>query len=158
MSEFSTENAGEKQPLWRMCVVAFVFVGTTIGYIIGLNYNAVALFGACVVIFTGCINMKKAVDAVNWNTILVVAGTIGFAKEIEYSGAGEIIAEAMIKFFGGLAQSQFGMCAVLMHTHWSCHRKICSYCAANDKQCRVCPEIFRHCKSDRHTYSNRGII
>lgn len=114
MSEFSTENAGEKQPLWRMCVVAFVFVGTTIGYIIGLNYSAVALFGACVVIFTGCIDMKKAVDAVNWNTILVVAGTIGFAKGIEYSGAGEIIVEAMIKFFGGLAQSQFGMCAVLM--------------------------------------------
>lgn len=114
VSEFSTENAGEKQPFWRMCVVAFVFVGTTIGYIIGLNYNAVALFGACVVIFTGCIDMKKAVDAVNWDTILVVAGTIGFAKGIKYSGEGEIIAEAMIKFFGGLAQSQFGMCAVLM--------------------------------------------
>ena len=31
-----------------------------------------------------------------------------------HSGASEIIAEAMINFFGGLAQSQFGMCAVLM--------------------------------------------
>lgn len=113
-SNFASEEEQNNQPIWKMIVVALVFLGTTIGYIIGLNYSAVALFGACIVIFAGCIDMKKAVDAVNWNTILVVAGTIGFAKGIEVSGAGEIIAESMIGFFGPLAESPFGMCAVLM--------------------------------------------
>lgn len=113
-SSFADEEAESRHPVWKMIVVASAFVGTTLGYILGFNYSAVALCGACIVIFTGCIDMKKAVDAVNWNTILVVAGTIGFAKGIEVSGAGEIIAEAMIKFFGSFANSPFGMCAVLM--------------------------------------------
>lgn len=113
-SSFASEEKKQEKPIWKMVVVALVFLGTTVGYILGFNYSAVALFGACIVIFTGCIDMKKAVDAVNWNTILVVAGTIGFAKGMEVSGAGEIIAEFMIGLFGSLADSAFGMCAVLM--------------------------------------------
>ncbi len=104
----------KNRPAWKMYFVGAVLIGCTIAYILGINYGAVSLLGGCLVVVFGCIDMERVISGVSWNTVLVVAGTLGFAKGVEISGAGEIIADIVIGVCGPLAESAFGMCVVLM--------------------------------------------
>jgi di/tricarboxylate transporter len=45
---------------------------------------------------TGCISEKKIYREFDWNTILVLAGSLGIAKALEVSGAGQLIADTVL--------------------------------------------------------------
>lgn len=87
-------------PAWKRWFVLSVMFLCIVGFVVGLNYGAVALLGGCAVIAAGCINMKQAIRGISWEAVLVVAGTLGFAKGVEYSGAGQKITDAMLSAFG----------------------------------------------------------
>ena len=48
-------------------------------------------------ITTGCISFKKAFESIDWNTIVILAASQGFAKGLDSSGAGALIAEKILE-------------------------------------------------------------
>ncbi|NMB34842.1 MAG: SLC13/DASS family transporter [Firmicutes bacterium] len=55
-----------------------------------------AVLGAFLCIVTGCIPEKKFYYQFDWNTILVLAGSLGVARALEVSGAGQLIANGVL--------------------------------------------------------------
>lgn len=107
-------NSSAKQPVWKRWFVLLTMFLCIVGFVAGLNYGAVALLGGCAVIAAGCINMKQAIRGISWESVLVVAGTLGFAKGVEYSGAGQKITDAMLSVFGSLGESPVAMCVAML--------------------------------------------
>ncbi len=55
-----------------------------------------SVIGAWLVIVTGCLKFKQAFKSFDWNTIIVLAGSLGIARGIELSGAAEMIANSIL--------------------------------------------------------------
>ena len=51
-------------------------------------------------IVTGCIPVKTAFEGMDWTTVWVLAGGLGFATGLTQSGAGDLIAHTIIGWFG----------------------------------------------------------
>lgn len=100
-------------PVWKQIVVVAVFLGVVISMIAGLPYGPLCIAGSVVVMLTGCISEKKAMQSVSWSTIIVVAGSLGISSGISSSGAGAIIANFFIDVAGPLGESGIGMCVIL---------------------------------------------
>ena len=100
-------------PVWKQVVVVVTFLGVVGCMIAGLPYGPVCVAGAVVVMLTGCISEKKAMQSVSWPTIIVVAGSLGISNGISSSGAGDIIANFFIDIAGPLGESGIGMCVIL---------------------------------------------
>lgn len=113
-SVISVVGGDAKQPAWKRWFVLLTMFLCMVGFVAGLNYGAVALLGGCAVIAAGCINMKQAIRGISWESVLVVAGTLGFAKGVEYSGAGQKITDAMLSVFGSLGESPVAMCVAML--------------------------------------------
>ena len=64
-----------------------------------------AVLGAFLCIVTGCISEKEFYRKFDWNTILVLAGSLGVAKALEVSGAGQLIADGVLGL--GFADSPY---------------------------------------------------
>lgn len=62
--------------------------------------GAIAVIGACVCVITGCISQKRMFESVDWTTIFVIAGSLGFAEGIDKSGAGTLAAEGLMRLLG----------------------------------------------------------
>ena len=108
------EDMEGEQPVWKQWFVVIVLIGCIIAFILGFNYGAISLLGGCLVIAAGCIDIKKAMKGISWQTVLIVVGTLGFAKCVEVSGAGNVITEFMLDICGPLGESAFGMAAVML--------------------------------------------
>lgn len=65
------------------------------------------------VVLIGCISFKKAFESIDWNTIVILAASQGFAKGLDSSGAGALIAEKILDLFGGPEASAFVVMAAL---------------------------------------------
>ena len=99
---------------WKQRFVIGVIVFCAVAWILGFNYGTIALIGASLVIIAKCIDIKTAMEGVNWSCILVVAGTLGFAKGVEQSGAGLLITEKLLEICGSFAKSPAAMCVILL--------------------------------------------
>lgn len=75
-----------------LCIAAFVAQIWSVGFI--------AMTGAILCIITGCIDLKKAYEGVEWNTIFTLAGAIGFAAGLSKSGVCEWIASGAVTLLG----------------------------------------------------------
>jgi sodium-dependent dicarboxylate transporter 2/3/5 len=75
-----------------LCVVGFVTQIWTVG--------TVAMLGAVMCVVTRCISIKQVFARMDWTTIVVLGGALGFASGMEKSGAGEIIAMTIIGWLG----------------------------------------------------------
>jgi len=87
-----------------VCIGLFIFSDYALG--------AVAFAGAAVLVLTKCVDLKFALSKVNWSTAILLAASIGFAKGVEVSGAGLLIANFLIDLAGPLASSPFGVCVL----------------------------------------------
>ncbi len=76
--------------------------------------GAIAIFGATVLLLTKCIETKTAFRNMDWSTIVLIATSIGFAKGVELSGAGEVIARFFINIAGPIGKSVCGMCILML--------------------------------------------
>lgn len=105
---------GKLPPVWKSVLVLAVLGFCIVGFAVGGNLILVSFIGALLVIISGSITAKRAYKGISWETIFVIAGATSFSKGIMVSGAGEIIADAVISIFGPAVEQPFGFCLVIL--------------------------------------------
>ena len=68
--------------------------------------------GATILITSGCMPLKKTLAEMDWNTLVILAAAQGFAKGLDVSGGGKVIADAVLNLFGGQEASTAVLMAV----------------------------------------------
>lgn len=83
-------------------MVLMILLFVTLSY---HNYSVgvVGMLGAAVIIMSGCVSEKEAFRAIDWPTIMVMAGSMGLADALEKTGAGQIIASTVLGWMGASA-------------------------------------------------------
>lgn len=110
----TTDTAKEKNAPWKSIFMIAVLLFCIIGFAKGFNLILISFTGALLVLISGCITSKQAYSSISWETIFVISGASGFAKGIESSGAGEIIANTVVHFFGPVISTPFGLCVLTL--------------------------------------------
>ncbi len=59
-----------------------------------------AMLGAVLVIATGCISDREAYRRMDWNTVFVLAGSMGIAASLDKSGGGRLLADLVLRSLG----------------------------------------------------------
>lgn len=104
----------------KMVISLGILLGCVVGFISGLwTLGGVAMIGGVLCVVTGCIDFKPMVKDLDWTTIIVVGGSLGFATCIDQCGAGETIADFVVTLLGNsvspmLLVSALGLLAVIM--------------------------------------------
>ena len=65
-----------------------------------MELDLAAVTGALLVVVTGCISEKEAYNSIDWTTIFLFAGTLSLATALDTTGAGQMIADAIIGVVG----------------------------------------------------------
>ncbi len=104
---------GAQYPLWKKAVTLLTLIGVIAAMVMGANFGVTALLGACIVIFTGCISPKRAIQAVDWPTYLIASAALGMSTGLTESGGGLVIAEFLAHAAGPIVQSPAGICAII---------------------------------------------
>lgn len=102
-------------PKWKFTATLVIFV-IAIGFMIfsGLQLGAIAVTTAAVMAICGCLDIRKAISKVKWETVIMVACALGFAKGVDKSGAGLLIANATANLFGDLASVPIVTCIIAL--------------------------------------------
>lgn len=86
----------------KMITASVILILTIAGFISGIwTVGAIAMTAALACVLTGCISIKQVFARLDWTTVWVLAGSLGFAAGIAQSGAGQLIADTIIGFVGG---------------------------------------------------------
>ncbi len=98
---------------WQMVVSSTVMIGCILGFIFKIwNVGIIALVGASILMATGCVDFKKALRDMDWNTIVILSAAQGFAKGLDVSGGGRVIADFILGIFGGQTASPYVLLVV----------------------------------------------
>ena len=81
-------------------IIAMILGDFLKGYGINLPLSMVAVIGAMLCVLTGCLNEKQAYTSIDWVTIFLFAGMMPVATALDQSGAGKMIANAVIGIMG----------------------------------------------------------
>ena len=101
-----TMDSGERTdvPAWKQYVSLVVLIITVIGMIfedqIGIPLFLTGIIGALVLLLTGVITEKQAYQAIDMKTIFLTVGMMPMASALTSTGASQMIADAVIGFFG----------------------------------------------------------
>ena len=100
---------------YKMVVSVLVFVLCVAGFVSGIwTMGTVATVGALVLIITRCISLKDVLTKVDWGSVVIVGGSLGFCVGLDASGAGVMIANGIIGLCGGEAANPLVIFAVLV--------------------------------------------
>lgn len=77
------------------CVVAMIFTEQT-----GVPLHVAAVSGALILVIAGVLTDKQAYRAIDWTTIFLFAGMLPLATALDQTGAGRMIADAVIGAIG----------------------------------------------------------
>ena len=95
------DEIGSHKRKSKMIISSVILVLTVIGFITGVwTVGAVAMIAALACVLTGCITIKQVFQRLDWTTVWVLAGSLGFAAGISKSGAGQLIADKVIGLMG----------------------------------------------------------
>ena len=87
---------------WQMWLSSAVMVLCVAGFVLKVwNVGIIALAGATVLLATKCIDYKRAIKNLDWNTLIILGAAQGFAFGLDKSGGGKVIADTVLAFFGG---------------------------------------------------------
>lgn len=101
----------EPRSVSKMILSSAILVFAVAGFVAGFwTVGAVAMAAALLCVLTGCISIKTLFLRMDWNTVWVLAGSLGFAAGISDSGAGQLIAD----FFIGLLGADISMFKLLL--------------------------------------------
>ena len=94
-----------KKQLFSGLILLGVIIAMILGdflkdYGINLPLSMVAVIGAMLCVLTGCLNEKQAYTSIDWVTIFLFAGMMPVATALDQSGAGKMIANAVIGVMG----------------------------------------------------------
>lgn len=104
ISSESVSGVGEQKFTIQMGCAAAALVFMIIGLAAQLWTNAwVALISGMFVIVTGCVKPKVALSKVNWNSVFIIAMTMGVGKGLSASGAAEFLADTVANIVGNNA-------------------------------------------------------
>lgn len=83
-------------------VIIAMILGDPLKTYFGINLplSMVAVIGAMLCVLTGCLNEKQAYTSIDWVTIFLFAGMMPVATALDQSGAGKMIADAVISVMG----------------------------------------------------------
>ena len=83
-------------------VIIAMILGDPLKAYFGINLplSMVAVIGAMLCVLTGCLNEKQAYTSIDWVTIFLFAGMMPVATALDQSGAGKMIANAVIGVMG----------------------------------------------------------
>lgn len=98
-------EAGEKTASsTKQMISILVMVGTVLAMIfekqLGVGLHVSATIGALVLVITGVMTDKQAYRAIDWTTIFLFAGMLPLAQALDKTGAGKMIATAVIGIIG----------------------------------------------------------
>lgn len=100
---------------WKVWLSGVVIVLCIAGFVFNVwNVAIIALTAATILIATNCIGYKKAMRNLDWNTLMIIGASQGFALGLDKSGAGKIIATTLINWCGGPAASAMVLLAVIV--------------------------------------------
>lgn len=103
-------NATSKNKQIICGIIMVGVIGSMATSVVPLELAAVV--GAVLCVLTGCITEKQAYQSIDWITIFLFAGMIPVATAMNTSGAGKLIAEAVVNSLGG-SPSPYTVTAVL---------------------------------------------
>ncbi len=91
-------------PQWKKTLSLVILIGTLLGMIfedqIGIKLCITGCIGALLLILTGVISENNALKAIDLKTIFLFGGTLSLAEALDKTGAGEMIASAVIGALG----------------------------------------------------------
>lgn len=99
-------ESGEKKdvPQWKQWVSLAVLVITVLGMIfekqIGISLYVTGIVGALILVLTGVIDEKQAYKSIDMRTIFLTVGMMPMASALSSTGAGAMIANAVLGLFG----------------------------------------------------------
>lgn len=103
-SVFDEQKDFSKVPVWKKVLSLVILVLTLLGMIfedkIGIKLCLTGCIGALVLILTGVISEKEALKSIDLKTIFLFGGTLSLASALQETGAGEMIANAVISLLG----------------------------------------------------------
>lgn len=68
--------------------------------VIGVDMYLIACIGAVLLVLTGILSEKEALESIHMPTIFLFAGVLALSDAIKVTGAGEVVADLMIKIIG----------------------------------------------------------
>lgn len=94
----------EKEPLSpvREFLGYGVFVAVIIGLMLGFSSWQVTLAGAIIVVATGVLTEREAIDNMNMSTVLLYVGVSAFGSALAETGAAEMIGDGIAKALDGV--------------------------------------------------------
>jgi len=101
MKSFELDSQKEFNPKsFKAWLPVLVLVACIAFIVFGWNIGLVAMICMCVVIVTGCISFKKAIESIDWNIFFLIAGGVGLAAGIQNAGTAEMIANWVVGVIG----------------------------------------------------------
>lgn len=96
-------SAAPKDPR-KMVICAVILILVILGMAFAKELHVpmqmTAVIGALACMVTGCISEKKAYAGIDWTTIFIFAGMLPVAEAMEKTGAGAMIASAVVEVMG----------------------------------------------------------
>ena len=109
-NEVETSSEQNNVPLWKTWVTGIVMLVVAICFVVvdtkRFPLGVIALSGACVLMFTGCVKWKTSLTKLDWSTIIILACTDGITACFSLTGLGDIIVDFLTKIGAG-ASSPF---------------------------------------------------
>ncbi|MGX7131561.1 SLC13 family permease [Enterococcus songbeiensis] len=102
--DFKEEKATEI-PAWHKKFVAVITLLTVLGMLfsaqININAAIIAVIGALALVLSGVIKENEAYRVISWKTLFLFGGILPLSTALEQTGAGEMIANFVLKIMGG---------------------------------------------------------
>lgn len=103
-SVFDEQKDFSAVPEWKKILSLVILVLTLLAMIfedqIGVNLAVSGCIGAILLILTGVISEKEALKSIDLKTIFLFGGTLSLAEALDKSGAGKMIADAVVGALG----------------------------------------------------------
>lgn len=94
-------NESNTRNIFKMWISIAILIFCVVGFVAQIwTVGTVAMLGAVMCVVTKCISIKQVFAKMDWTTVVVLGGALGFASGIEKSGAGKIIASTVIGWLG----------------------------------------------------------
>lgn len=122
----------------KIIITLAVFALAIVSFVMEIvPYGATALLCAVILILTGCVN-EKAINSIAWDQIFVIVGSIGLGAGVSASGAGKVLADALVRLCGSLGNSPYFMACFIMFVS----TVLSNFMSNNAAVTIVCPIAF----------------
>ena len=102
-SEHTGKKSAKLSPVKEKLAIGIILVtilAMLLESVIGIPMYIVACIGAVLLVLSGILNEKEALDSIHQPTIFLFAGVLTLSEAIKITGAGDVVADWMISLIG----------------------------------------------------------